>query len=73
MIVSFRVYAGDGERFAQDAFESAIGREVEFHIGIDSIAGVLTDAAVANDGSYVLVTVESDMPISVTGVVPDGH
>jgi hypothetical protein len=52
-------YAGPGERFAPDVFDSQVGNEVPFKINGETIGTCsLLGVSVAEDGSFVTMTFE---------------
>lgn len=69
--VTFRQDADPGERFGKHVFDSAIGRIMPISGKYSSFEGTLVAAAVAEDGSYVMFTVDFDPgTVSIEDVVP---
>lgn len=57
--ITFRQPAEPGDRFAADAFDESIGKEVRFSVpGLTADTAVLVAADVDDDGQAVNLTIE---------------
>lgn len=57
---------GPNERFAPDAFQNQIGEEIPINLGKgNSVPGKIVAVKVADDGTYVDITFDTDQPITL--------
>lgn len=56
--ISFRQFAGDGERFSPGAFDHAVGKEVTVNGNFPSVKGILIEVEVSEDGSSAWMSVD---------------